>query len=46
MQGQGRLERLAYEYTDPRTSSSANHFLNYAPEVIPYGKKSALFRLN
>ena len=40
MQGQGWLEGLAYEYTDGRISSTANHFRNAAPEDIPYGKKS------
>ena len=42
MQGQGRLlEGLTYEFTHIRTSSSANHFGNAAPEDIPYAKKSA-----
>ena len=43
MQGQGRLLiTIVYLYLLTE-SASAHHFLHYAPEDVPYGKKSACY---
>lgn len=44
MQGQGKL----FVMVCPAVSSriKASHFLRYAPEDLPYAKKSKCFRLN